>query len=287
MKPFFLFTLLVVAATLPVGAAEPPLVVVSIPPQQWLVERLAREQIDVRVLLPPGSSPATYDPSPRQLTTLTDSALFLTIGVPFEGAVVPTISDLMPEVSIVDTGVGVHRRSMTEGHDHEHHSLGDPHIWLDPVRMKIIAATTAEALKGVLPSSHAAIDSRLQALHQELDSIDRRVAEILQPVKGREILVFHPAYGYFTDRYQLIQVAIEVEGKSPTGRHLASIIDRFGGRKAPAVFVQPQFSAASAQRVADALGCAVVKLDPLASDYTDNLEIMATLIATELGDRDD
>jgi len=266
------------------GAGEPPHIAVSIPPQKWVVGFLAGDRVIIDVLLPPGSSPATFDPSPRQMAELADAIALLTIGVPFERAIVPRIAEQNPGLVIVDTASGIEKREMSPVGGHQHHSAFDPHVWLDPMRMKTISMTTARALQELLPSSHDVIEERLEKAMRVLNMVDERISEVLAGFAGREILVFHPAYGYFTDRYGLSQVAIEVEGKAPTGRQLASVIDRFGEQGVPAIFVQPQFSKASADRMAAALGTRVVELDPLARNYTSNLEEMARRIAAEFGE---
>jgi zinc transport system substrate-binding protein len=256
-------------------------VFVSIPPQAFLVERLAGKAIKVEVLLAPGASPATYEPTPKQMATLDRSRLYLQIGAPFEGPVLEKVRALMPELRIVDCRQGVELTPVGGGHDHGT-GLLDPHIWLDPHRMKLVANTSAEALQILLPHEAAQISERLRLLHREIDDTDRRVAEILAPHEGRTLLVFHPAYGYFTNRYGLVQKAVEVDGKAPSARRLATVLDEFGDQPIRALFVQPQFSRSSAERVADALDCDLVELDPLAGDYLNNLETLARKIARAL-----
>jgi zinc transport system substrate-binding protein len=257
-------------------------VYVSIPPQAFLVEWLAGNLVQVDVLLPPGASPATYEPTPKQMATLDSAQLYLQIGAPFEGPILAKVSELMPELRVVDCRAGVELEPIGGGgHDHGA-GLLDPHIWLDPQRMKIIASTTAEALVALLPDEAPGIEERLAALHRAIDDTDARVADILAPFAGRTLLVFHPAYGYFTRRYRLIQMAVEVDGKAPSARRLATVVDELRQQPVPALFVQPQFSRSAAERVANALDCELVELDPLAGDYLANLEIMADRIAEGL-----
>jgi zinc transport system substrate-binding protein len=257
-------------------------VFVSIPPQAFLVERLAGDLVRVEVLLPPGASPATYEPTPRQMATLERSQLYLQIGAPFEGAVLRKIAEMMPELRVVDCRTGV-KLEPIDGESHGHgEGLLDPHIWLDPQRMKTVARTSAKALQALLPDQVPEIEGRLAALLNTIDATDRRVTEILAPYAGRTLLVFHPAYGYFTRRYGLVQRAVEVEGKAPSARRLATVIDELSGHPLRALFVQPQFSRSAAARVAGALDCELVELDPLAGDYLANLESMAARIAEAL-----
>lgn len=269
--------------TLPAaGASDLPVVFVSIPPQKFVVEQLADRRVRVEVMLPPGASPATYEPTPRQLAALNGAAIYFRIGVPFEDSVLSKVAALMPDLEVVDCRKGVTLVPM-EGRDHGHgHGPLDPHFWLDPTAMAKLVETTARALKEAIPGSAGDIEASLSRLIAALEATDRRIAGQLRPFTGRDLLVFHPAYGYFTRRYGLVQIAIETEGKSPTARQIAAIVDGLNGRNAHAVFVQPQFSETAARRIADALGCRMITLDPLAEDYLVNLELMADTIAASM-----
>jgi zinc transport system substrate-binding protein len=255
---------------------------VSIPPQAYLVDRLAGDLVEIEVLLPPGASPATYEPTPKQMAALDRSQLYLQIGAPFEGPVLAKVADLMPDVRIIDCRTGIELEPIGgDGHDHGS-GLLDPHIWLDPGRMKTIADTTAEALQALLPQEAPAIEERLATLHAAIDDTDARVRKALAPLAGQTLLVFHPAYGYFTRRYGLIQRAVEVDGRAPSARRLATVVDEVRQQPVPVLFVQPQFSRSAAERVAKALDCELVELDPLAGDYLANLETMADRIVRAL-----
>ena len=282
--PVFVSLLVIGLVVTAAGAADRPLVFVSIPPQKWVVEELVGDRVAVEILLPPGASPATYEPTPRQMARLDRAAVYLQIGSPFEGPLLEKLNNLMPDLDVVDCRKGVELVPIA-GHSHGHATdFLDPHIWLDPIRMKTIATTTAGALQAVLPDSSKEIEGRLHDFGLALDALDREIAARLTAFSGREILVFHPAYGYFTRRYGLQQLAVEEDGKAPSARRLATIVEGVTENSITAVFIQPQFSAAAAQRVADAMDCKVVELDPLAEDYDANLITMADRIAAALGD---
>lgn len=275
--------LLAVAVSIPTAtAADLPVVFVSIPPLKFVVEHLAGGLARVEVMLPSGASPATYEPTPRQMAALNGAVLYLQIGVPFEGPVLAKISTLAPGLEVVDCRQGITLVPMEGSDDGHGHGPLDPHIWLDPIRMKTVARTTARALSERVPAAAAGIESLLARLLEEIDETNHRVEARLAPFGGRDLLVFHPAYGYFTRRYGLVQIAVEAGGKSPSARQLAEIVASLGDRETPAIFIQPQFSQTAARRVADALGCQVVVLDPLAEQYLDNLETMAERIASAM-----
>lgn len=283
MKKLLLLTLLLVMASAPAAWAKVD-AFVSILPQAYFVERIGGELVDVDVLVGPGQSPATYDPSPRQLTRLAQADVFFRIGVPFENRLIKKITGAFPDLNVVDTRRGVKLLHLDE-HDHDghaHHDVQDPHIWLDPLRVKIQAKTIADELARLDPDHADAYKKNLAAFHAELDRVDKEIKAMLAPYRGRAFMVFHPAYGYFADAYGLRQVAVERGGREPTPRQLAHWIDTARKNDIRIVFVQPQFSQNAAERLADSIDGAVKPMDPLAHDYLNNLYKMAREIAAAL-----
>ena len=61
-------------------------VFVSILPQKYFVEKIGGARVSVHVMVTPGKSPATYEPTPNQVVELGSADVFFTIGVPFENA---------------------------------------------------------------------------------------------------------------------------------------------------------------------------------------------------------
>ena len=278
-----------------------PIVFVSILPQAYFVERVAGEHVQIEVLVLPGQSPATYEPTAQQMARLERATALFTIGVPFESAFVTKIGRMLPELEIVDTRRGIALRRMATPHHHDGHedeaahahdegaaARLDPHTWLSPRLVKIQAATIRDTLKRLLPVHAAAFDRNHDAFAADLDRLDATLAETMRPLARREMLVFHPSFGYFADAYGLRQVAIEYEGKEPGPRALEGIIARAKAGGIKVVFVQKQFSTRSARAIAEAIGGAVVPIDPLARDYLTNLtELAATVKAGLSGGGDE
>jgi len=256
--------------------------VVSIPPQAYFLERLGGDHVAVEVLVAPGQSPATYEPAPSQMVALDEADVYFRIGVPFETALLRKLAASLPHLNVVDTRRGIALRPIEDAH---HGGGPDPHIWLDPRADKTQARTMRDELVRLDPDHAADYDRNLAALDADLDRVDREIARTLAPLKGREILVFHPAYGYFADAYGLKQTAIEMEGKEPSAAHLAAVVERAKETGVKVIFVQPQFSTAAAEAIAKEIGGAVVPMDPMARDVLGNLEAMAETIKTSLEKR--
>jgi len=266
--------------------------VVSILPQAYFVECVGGDRVSVEVLVGSGQSPATYEPTPSQMVALDRADVYFRIGVPFENTLIEKITASLPDLNVVDTREGIRLRPIEgedareghegEGGEHQHHGALDPHIWLDPNLVSIQARTIRDELVRLDPEGAQLCHSNLEGFQADLERVNSKIAQTLAPLKGSDILVFHPAYGYFADAYGLKQVAIETEGKEPGAKHLAEIIDRAKSRGVKVIFVQPEFAPDSAEAIAKEIGGAVVPMDPLAHDYIANLEEMADKVKASL-----
>lgn len=280
------------AAALPATADEPLETVVSILPQQEILQRVGGEAVRITVLIPPGGSPATFEPSPRLLAAVSGADIVFPIRLPFERTVVAKIAALDPDLTFcraapVSTASGPTDHAISDDqadgtvHDHHHGGL-DPHFWLDPQQAITYAREVSRCLCDLRPEQCPSFQANLAVYTDELEAVDQRIETRLAPFAGRSIVVFHPAFGHFARRYQLRQVAVEVEGKNPTGRALAEIIDLARSQNVGTIFVQPQFAGTGAASVASAVGADLVPLDPLSADLAANLERIAERIADRL-----
>jgi zinc transport system substrate-binding protein len=255
-------------------------VFVGILPQSYFVKRIGGSHVSVNVLVGPGQSPATFQVTPKQMAELAQADVLFITGMPFENRLLLKISRSFKGLATVDLRKDIELRGFQDHDDgyEGHEGISDPHIWLDPKLAQTQAKTICDKLVR-LDRSHAAVfRSNLREFQKELHRVDRKIASKLAPYRGRSIMVFHPAYGYFTDSYGLTQEAVEFEGKNPGPRQLASWIEKARTRNVKVVFVQPQFSKREAQTIAESVGAVVAPLDPLAPDYISNLEKMADAI---------
>jgi len=277
------------------AAAETIGVFVTIPPLAGLVERIGGEHVTAHVLVPPGRSPHTFEPTPRQIVEIGRSRLYCTIGLPLEDRIRGKLEGAGRGLRVVDISVGIKRRRMATHHDHEpaaggaghertasHDEGADPHIWLSPPLIKVLARNLAAALSDVDLPRAPDYAANLAVLLSDIDGVHARLTAALAAYRGRSFYVFHPAFGYFGDAYGLRQEAVEVEGKSPSARQITRLVRRACAEKVKIIFVQPQFDPRSARAVAASIGGAVVPLDPLARDVLKNLQAMAVQVERAL-----
>jgi len=258
---------------------------VSILPQAYFVERVGGEFVEVQVLVPSGQSPATFEPTPRQMAAMSLAEIYFRVGMPFEKQLVAKLAAANPRLKIVntDSGIDLLPSAVHDEHDgHDYHSELDPHIWLDPDLVHIQAQNIARALTELDSAHGLEFEKNLHVFQADLRRVDSVISAVLAPLAGRTFFVFHPAYGYFGAAYGLKQKAVEMGGKEPSAKQLAQLIEQAKAEGVRVIFVQPQFSRASAETVARAIGGAVVALDPLAGNYLENLETMAEEIRRAL-----
>jgi len=267
-------------------------VFVSIIPEVYFVERIGGDRVKVNALVQPGQNPATYSPTPQQMTRLAQSDIYFRIGVPFEKSLIPKIKKAIPHLVVKDLREGIDLMELRDHDDenengdhidpHTRDSI-DPHTWLDPMLVKQQSKIIRNTLIELDPGRTIEYENNYRKFANDLETLDNDLRETLRPFSGQTIYVFHPAYGYFCRAYNLKQQAVSIDGKNPGAKHIGRLIQKARDDKVGVIFVQPQFSKKTARAIAQAIGAAVIALDPLAQDYLVNMKHIAKEIKLSLG----
>ena len=246
-------------------------VAVSILPQKDFVERIGKERVSVIVMIPPGASPATHEPSPGQLKEVSRARLYVRIGhIPFENAWMDNIVEANSDLTVIDSSDGIEIVA------------NDPHIWLSPILAKTQVEHICDALIGIDPENRDYYVGNKKEYIGELDNLDYEIRKNLSGIKNRKFMIFHPAWGYFARDYQMEQIPIEIEGKEPSASDLARLVDTAKANNITVVFTAPQFNSESAEVIAEEIGGTVVPIDPLAADYVANMRMVSEILARHL-----
>ncbi len=270
------------------GAEARPVVFVSIPPQAWLVKRLAGDAVEVQTLLAGGVNPHTYEPNARQLRKLAEASLYLTVGMPFEAPLAERAGVLNPSLTVAAMDTGIAKRGApAQGHAHDHGAPGhvcggaggDPHIWLSPRLMGAMASNTVTALERALPALQPGLAGRLAATAAEIRATDDAVRERLAGLRTRTWVVYHPSWSYFAERYGLVLLAVEEDGKTPSARHLAAVIRQAREAGVRVVFTEPQYDRRPVTTLARQVGARLEVIDPLAEAWPELMRDVAEKLA--------
>lgn len=275
-----------------------PVIAVSILPHSYFLERIGGDSIQSLVLVGPGQSPHSYEPSPKQMQDLSKASAWILSNTDFEISLKPKIASLYPSLLVVDGTEGVQFRKMeahsheeeehqdmthedhedhdeeTEEEHHEHEMELDLHTWLGRENAKIFSRHVRDTLTKIIPENKEIYESRYQDLVNEIDGVFNQLAQDLAPLKGSKVFVFHPSFGYFFDEFGIRQEAIETGGKEPSAQTLAKITEEARADQVRVIFVQAQFPTSAAKTIADSLGAQVIPLDPLAQDWMSNIKVM-------------
>jgi zinc transport system substrate-binding protein len=264
----------------PREVGEKPVISVSILPQEYFLQQLAGELVDVNVLIPPGASPATYEPTVAQLGKLEQSASYFRIGhVGFELSWMDKIRSVNPEIKIVDLSKGVELIDETEEEKESHHGHShggtDPHIWLSVANARIIANNIYRELLPMFPDQEEALTRRYEKFTASLDSLQKVIQLKLEGLENRNFLIYHPALTYFARDHQLVQYSLEIEGKSPSPAHLRAMTDLARDQQITRILIQNQFDRRNAEVLAGEIGAELIEFDPLDPRWMDQMLYIA------------
>jgi RND family efflux transporter MFP subunit len=135
----------------PVHTGNKPIVAVSVVPEQGFIEAIAKDLVEVVVMIPPGYNPENYAPTPQEMAQLSKASLYFAIGVPTEKAnILPYLKDLNPGIKVVDLA-----EEVAAVYPDLYFAPGerDPHIWLSPSRAQVIVDTMADELALLDPNN--------------------------------------------------------------------------------------------------------------------------------------
>ena len=270
--PLWLCLLLVCCLTacrgeqVPVG--DRPVVVVSIEPLRYFTEQIAGDRMRVVTMVPGGSSPETYEPSPQQLVDLDNSVAYFRVGtLGFEQTWMAKFVDNAPGLKVYDTSEGIDPVREDRRHAVRMVTLTDPHTWTSPSGARVIARNICRALCELDSAGAPDYRRRLDSLTARIDSIDGVVRRVLAGVRHRSFLVYHPAFGHFARDYGLRQISIESEGREPTPAQLRRLVSRCRSEQVEVVLVQKEYDPSAVSQIARDVGARVATVDPLAYDW--------------------
>lgn len=263
-------------------AAEADVVTVSILPQKTFVEKIAGNDFEVNVLIPPGSSPAAYTLLPSQLKDITRSAIWFRIGyIGFEHSWTDKIAQANSTMKVVNISEGLDliADKMEQHGDHVHIDGVDPHTWLSPVLVKQMAKVILDELSALKPEKAAAYQANYMRFVKECDQLQIDLKSQLKNYSGRKFIVFHPSLSYYARDYGLDQYSLETGGKEPTPQQLRKVVDMAKDEGIKVVYIQSEFDREHARVFADEIDGEIIQVWPLNPKWEENLRNMTqTLI---------
>lgn len=260
-------------------------VFVSIQPLKYFVQFIADSSLQVEVLVPPGSGPELFEPTPQQIAELTQAKAYFSIGLlDFEKGMKQKLKD-NAKFRYIDLSQGLEliKGECEHNHNHESHQghshAIDPHTWMSAINAKVMAKNIAQNLSALFPEMEAEFTANLNRLESQIDSVDNTIRNILTASGRKTFVIYHPALGYYARDYGLEQLSVEQEGKNPSAKGVMELVERCKVEGITTILSQSQFDTRNAQTIADELAGTVIKVDPLQENWAESMIFIANAIA--------
>ncbi len=256
-------------------------ITVSILPQQTFIKKIAGDDFEVNVLIPPGSSPAAYTLLPSQLKDISHSAIWFRIGyIGFEHSWKDKIAQANSNMKVVNISEGLDLiADKIEQHgDHVHIDGVDPHVWLSPIMVKKMSQRILDELISLKPEKTATYQENYLRFVKECDELNNELKNKLKAYEGRKFIVFHPSLSYYAREYGLVQHSLESGGKEPTPQHLKNVVDMAKKEDIKTIYIQSEFDREHARVFAQEIGGNIIQVQPLNPEWAENLRKMTNTL---------
>lgn len=246
-------------------------ITVSIEPQKYFLEKIAGEKYSINTLIPAGSNPETYDPTPSQMLALGKSLIYFQLGyLSFEKSKIREIKENTPNMQIVNCSDGINPINDCEHEGHSHDG-NDPHVWSSPKTASMIALNMYNGLAKFDSENKDYYHTNYTKLVAEFDSVDVIIRNCLEKAESKDFIIYHSALSYYASEYGLNQYSIEHEGKSPSPAQLKMLIDLGKEKKIKVVFIQEEYDKKNAETIANEIGAKIVTINLLSYNWSEEM----------------
>jgi ABC-type metal ion transport system, periplasmic component/surface adhesin len=257
------------------GAARKLRVVATTNDLKWAVEQIGGKNVEVVALMHPLQNPHTVQPRPSFIVQLNRADLLVRIGLDYEETWLPPLVEESRNPKIrrggvgdVDASIGIPLLEIPQGRvtreQGEVHIFGNPHYWLDPENMKIIARNIANGLRRIDPANADEYERNLRRLERLMDDLLDETLKLAAPLRGEKFVAYHTTWSYLANRYgfRIIGYLEPKPGIPPSASHLADLIVRMRQEKVKVIIKEPFYENRIPNMVAQRTGAKVVEICP-------------------------
>ncbi len=231
-----------------------------------VVSQVGGNKISVQILLPLGTDPHSFAPTPRDASNIVDATIVFANGVGLEEFLKPLMENVGESSKMVEVSQGIVYRSLMEEDSNSKRPTDDPHTWMDPNNVIIWVDNIVRVLSETDPTNAPYYLENGQIYQAKLKDLDTwiRLEVSLIPEKNKKLVTDHLVFGYFSDRYGFSQVGAIIPGFSslaePSAQDIAQIEDEILSMGVKAIFINVGVNTNLAQRIADDTGTRLVSL---------------------------
>lgn len=253
MRVFTIFLILFLLFT-PISAKDKPNVAVSFYPLYDFTKNIGREKINVSSIIPFSVEPHDWEPSPRDVIKIVNADLFIYNGAGLDNWAERLIKDAKSKGL---TTINMYESIGAKGED--------PHIWLDPVLVKVQLKVIKDALVKIDPKNKSYYEANYKSYLRKIEELDREIKNTLARCKKKVFVTSHNAFSRFAERYGLKQIPITglIPESEPNPKDLVEIVETVKRYKIKYIFTEPLMSPKIAQSISRETGAKILVLDPI------------------------
>jgi ABC-type Zn uptake system ZnuABC Zn-binding protein ZnuA len=221
-----------------------------------IAQNVAGERFEVDVLIPPGSDPHTFQPTPQDVTKIANSQLLIANGAGLEEWLQEILDNAGGTRLVIEAAGGLPGNLSRPD---------DPHFWLDPNYVIHYAEQIRDGYIIVDPDGKADYIQNAADYIIQLEELDAWIVSQIEqiPSKKRKLVTNHESFGYFADRYGFDIVGTIIPnvstGSSPSAQQLVSLIEAIKETNTAAIFLESGTNPELAEQVAREAGVKVIK----------------------------
>ncbi|MDD5466730.1 MAG: metal ABC transporter substrate-binding protein [Anaerolineales bacterium] len=234
-----------------------------------VVSQVGGELVAVDVLLPYGSDPHSYQPTPRDIAKVADARALFINDAGLEAFLEPLLQNAGESVPVVQVSEGITLLEPADGSgeaaDHPEQG-GDPHVWTDPNNVLVWVTNIERALSSLNPQHAASYAANASAYREQLRQLDRWIQEQVNqvPPENRILVSDHWMLGYFAQRYGFLQAGALVPSFStlaePSAQELAALQDEIRDLGVKAIFVSETVNPQMARLLSEDSGIQMLQI---------------------------
>lgn len=270
--------------------ADVPVVVADIAPVHSLVSQVMEGVGEPELLLPPEVSPHDLSLRPSQALALQRADAVFWVGrdlTPWLAGAIGSLGADATSVELLDLEGTIERVAEADGHDHGHdddHHGTDPHAWLSPENARVWVRAIAAELATIDPANADIYQENAQSALHRLDQLDADLIERLSALKNLNFIVFHDAYGYFEDHFDLRSLGAVAlsDADTPGAAHMSELQHIARSHEIDCYFSEPQFDAKLISVLSETLAglsdAPLIQLDPIGFDLQTGANLYPDLL---------
>jgi ABC-type Zn uptake system ZnuABC Zn-binding protein ZnuA len=233
-----------------------------------VVAQVGGKHIDLSVLLPVGTDPHSFDPTPQDVAKAAEADLIFANGAGLEEFLDNLIESAGAEAKVLHLSEGLDLLALEADSEHEEddhdQASADPHTWTDPQNVITWVEAVVTQLSTADPDNADSYTTNAATYTTELETLDAWIAEQVAhiPEGSRKIVSDHTQWSYFAAAYGFEQIGALIPGFStlaePSAKELAAIEDAIADLDVGAIFVGNTVNPTLAERVTADTGTQLV-----------------------------